>query len=105
VLAYASIWALFGYKKVISVPRPWWKRWGQPYSYKNIRIMGGRLRDDAKATIKRERINPQIYFEGTGYDQDSVWTRGSRAIAQITLIFTYFMVVLFYTLTIAVTVT
>lgn len=109
ILIYMTIWSLFGYKKEFTVTRPWWKPWGKDYTYPTRRVMGGALKNDAKAAINAEKargqkITVQIYFEGTPYDQDVVWTRGSRASLQATVVLVYILVVFFYTLTIAVAV-
>ena len=103
LVAYAMIMSLLGYKKEIATPRQWWKFWGNSYSYSTVRVVGGCLIRIVRETIRREKITPQEYFEGTAYDQDRVWTRGSRACAQALLILTYIVVVLFYTAAIATT--
>lgn len=104
LLAYSMIWLLLGYRKETATPRPWWRFWGGDYHYKTVRVMGGWLKQEARDTIRREGIPPQEYFEGTAYEQDRVWTRGSRACARAVLILTYIAVVLFYIATIAVTI-
>jgi hypothetical protein len=66
--------------------------------------VGGRLKQDARNIVRRDSITIQEYFEGTAYEQDRVWTRGSSACARAVLILTYIAVVLFYTAALAVTV-
>jgi hypothetical protein len=105
VLTYATIWSLLGYRKEITVARPRWKFWGGPDTSKKIRVMGGRFQPDARKTIEREHITVQRYFEGTAFDQGSVWTRKSRAAAQALIIFIYIIVIGLYTLTIAMALT
>jgi hypothetical protein len=103
LVTYSILWSVLGYKKQIDIPRPWWKPLGRPYKQKWTRVMGGKLKNEAKATIERENITAQDYFEGTAYDQDRVWNRPSRALAQAGLVITYIAVAVFYTLTIAMT--
>jgi hypothetical protein len=105
LVAYSMIWSLLGYTKEVATPRQWWKFWGDNYSYSKVRVMGGCLVPGARNTIQRENITPQEYFEGTAYNQDRVWTRKSRACAQVLLILTYIAVVLFYIAIMTVTLT
>lgn len=104
ILIYMSIWSLFGYKKTVSIPRPWWKPWGNPYRYPEKRVMGGRLRREVRDRIKADNIEVSEYFAGNEYKQDLVWTRKSRAILQVVLVLGYISVALFYTVTIALSV-
>jgi hypothetical protein len=103
IMIYMSLWLLFGYKKVVAVPKKWWRPWAAAYTYKDTRVMGGALRQDTKQVIDRERISVQEYFEGTAYNQDRVWTPSSRALLQVILVLTYVAVALFYTGTLALT--
>jgi hypothetical protein len=102
LIAYSTLRSLLGYWKQIAKRRPWWKLWGDDFSYPKVRVMGGRLVPEARNTIRTNGITTQEFFEGTAYDQDRVWTRGSRACSQALLILTYIAVVLFFTATIAV---
>jgi hypothetical protein len=104
VLVYTMIWAIFGFQKFLEVTRPWWKFWGPHSTYKDIRVMGGLLTPEAKTKISTEHITAQELFKGREYNQDSVWTRGSRATVRVILVLTYVSVVFLYTLTIAVAV-
>ena len=104
LLAYSMIWTMLGYTKVIATPRPWWKFWGDDYSYPKTRVMGGCLLPEARNIIQRDGVKAQEYFEDVAYSQDHVWTRGSRACSQAILILTYIVVVGFYTAAIAMTV-
>lgn len=104
VIVYSIIGSLLGYTKEVAKPRPRWKFWGDNYSYRKERVMGGSLVPDARTTIQRDGITPQEYFEGTAYNQDRVWTRGSRASTQVLLVLTYIAVVFLYTATVAATV-
>lgn len=104
LISYSMIWLLLGYRKETATPRLWWRLGGSNYRYKTVRVMGGWLKQEARNTIRREDITIQEYFEGTAYEQDRVWTRGSRACVRVLLILTYIAVVLFYTATVAVTI-
>jgi len=105
LIAYSMTWSLLGYTKQISKRRPWWKFWGDSFSYPKVRVMGGRLKPEAKSIIHSKGITTQEFFEGTAYNRDLVWTRESRTCAQALLILMYIAVVLFYIATIAVPVT
>jgi hypothetical protein len=100
IIVYMSIWSIFGYMKVIAVPRQWWKPCGAAYTYPEMRVMGGGLTPDAKHTVDNNNISVQEYFEGTAYNQDLVWKRGWRVFLQVILVLTYVSVAFFYTGTI-----
>jgi hypothetical protein len=102
LIAYSVIWSLLGYTKQITMPRPWWKFWGDEISYPKVRVMGGRLVPAARNIIQSKGITAQEFFEGVAYDQDRVWSRGSRACAQAVLFLAYIATVYFYTAAIAV---
>lgn len=101
ILLYTIVWSLFGYKKEVDVPRPWWRPWGKPYKTIEIRVMGGSINRRAKEIIQRDTITVQTFFKGTAYKQDEVWMRMSRALLQALLVLVYMAVIFCYTLTIA----
>lgn len=105
ITIYMIMWSLFGFKKVIVIDKKWWKPFAAPYTYQDTRVMGGRLSEQAKRDINMHHTSVQEYFEGTAYDQDLVWTRGSRALRQVILVLSYVSAAFFFTGTIALTLT
>jgi hypothetical protein len=81
LLVYAGTYALYGYKKTVTVRHPilFWRGIN-----KKVLILGGfRLMPVAAGH------DPQDYFEDSNYEQDSVWTRGSRFAVQIVTVLSY----------------
>jgi hypothetical protein len=100
-LSYMALWSYFGYEKVLSARwRPWWRFWGEYFDKKEIRVIGGILPRDVKNVIKSGETTIQEYFEGTQYNKDRVWTRGSLVIVKVVLLLSYIAAFGFYILTI-----
>ena len=65
------------------------------FSYEGRRVLGGfRLTAEAARITKEKGQGEQQLFTDAQGDQDLVWTRGSRAAAQIVVVIAYLMLVL-----------
>lgn len=54
------------------------------------KVIGGfRLTDQAKAALRNNTVTVQKLFAGAAYDEDTVWTRPSRALAKLCFQFAY----------------
>jgi hypothetical protein len=79
-------------KKVHNDPS-WWQFWRKTYD--DIRVVGGYwLRPEAKKVIKQNNITTADYFAGVAFEEDKVWSGVSRVLSWLTLVVSYFTLIL-----------
>jgi hypothetical protein len=91
-IAFVLVYRFFSYNKTVDNQTPRWKFWRPRYA--TLRIVGGFwLRGDAKAAIESNRITTAQYLSGVAFDEDMVWWRWSRALAWLSLVTAYFVMI------------
>jgi hypothetical protein len=92
-IIFLLVYRYFSYEKKVDNQPPRWKFWRPRYA--TVRIVGGYwLRRDAKEAIERANITIADYFSGVGFNEDKVWWRWSCALAWLTLVVAYFVMIL-----------
>lgn len=92
-IVFVWIYKFGSFYKIIDSKRRWWRFWKPRYG--TIMIVGGfQLLPKAKSIIESENIPTQEYYAGVAYDEDRVWSRPSRYLARLTLIVSYFVMIL-----------
>jgi hypothetical protein len=92
-IIFMLVYRFLSYTKTVDTFPPKWQFWRMRYS--QSRIVGGYwLRPEARAAILRNGTTTQGYFAGVAFNEDMVWPRWSRALAWLTLVVTYFILIL-----------
>jgi Ca2+/Na+ antiporter len=93
VLLIAALYVYFkfvvSYKKQATIPPPKWKFWSNVQQTVELPIVGGRLIERARDKIRSESMSVQEYFKTVAFDEDMVWSRWSRGLAQAMLLLLY----------------
>ena len=86
LLVYLICYWLWGYKKVVEVPRRFLRRGG----YKEVTILGGlRLLPEAQRHTGGDTAKVQTFLADNQYNRDAVWSRASRLPVQIVAVLSY----------------
>jgi hypothetical protein len=92
-IAFLVIYRYLSYIKTVDQMPARWQFWRPRYL--QIRIVGGYwLRATAKQAIQTNNTTTAEYFAGVSFNEDRLWSRPSRALAWLTLVVTYFILIL-----------
>ena len=92
-IVFLLVYRYLSYLKTVDKMPAWWQFWRTRYP--QIRIVGGYwLLPAATRAITENDLTTAEYFAGVAFDEDRVWSRPSRALAWLTLVVTYFILIL-----------
>jgi hypothetical protein len=92
-VVFLLVYRYLSYQKTVDRMPSRWQFWRPRYP--QIRIVGGYwLRQEAKQAMRANDVTTAEYFAGVAYNEDRVWSRPSQALAWLTLVITYFILIL-----------
>jgi hypothetical protein len=93
VLVFAAFYTYFSfvttYTKLVQRPAPWWRFWNKDNITETIKVVGGRLTQQARDSLKSTPRSVDDYFSAVAYNEDLVWSRWSRGINKTVLFLLY----------------
>ncbi len=92
-IIFLLVYRYFSFQKTVHNNPSWWQFWRRQYD--TIRVVGGYwLRPEARNVIEQTNITTADYFAGVAFEEDKVWSGFSRALSWLTLVVSYFTLIL-----------